>query len=562
MERRRFFSFFAATGLTSTLFPGVLWAQIQPGTKKVSLEMIRESARLAGLSWTEEECQELADSLSSLARHAEGIGKPSLTNASPLPIHFNPLPPGIAPPALPPGTFRIEPAPRVRRPQNVEEAAFWPLTHLAHLLQSRQVTSLELTTMYLARLKRFNPQLNCVAALTEERAMHEAAAADKAIASGNYLGVLHGIPYRVKDIIAARGAPTRWGSPPLESQVIDEDATVVRRLHDAGAVLIAKLATGEMAFGDQWAGGRTNNPWRLAEGSSGSSAGSGAAPAAGCVGFAIGSDTGGSILSPAVRCGLVGLRPTFGRVSRYGVMAAGTTLDKIGPMCRDAQDCAIVLRAIAGPDNLDLAVPRDVPVSWDTGERPLPEAHRHRLRDDGGGGGSGAARQQRARAGDAEAPRLHHARGDNAFGDLSYFIEYIERAAAFDTFTNSGQHRGLQPRTSRYLRAGQLITAVDYLQANRRRAVIMQDVAQTMSSVDAVMFTSLTLDSRTSLNPAMSLTGHPSLAVPNGFRANGTPTGVMFSGQLYREGDIVALAKAWQDGLEDPVRRPPLFGAR
>ena len=147
MERRRFFSFFAATGLTSTLFPGVLWAQIQPGTKTVSLEMIRESARLAGLSWTEEECQELADSLSSLARHAEGIGKPSLTNASPLPIHFNPLPPGIAPPALPPGTFRIEPAPRVRRPQNVEEAAFWPLTHLAHLLQSRQVTSLELTTM-------------------------------------------------------------------------------------------------------------------------------------------------------------------------------------------------------------------------------------------------------------------------------------------------------------------------------------------------------------------------------------------------------------------------------
>ena len=562
MERRRFFSFFAATGLTSTLFPGVLWAQIQPGTKKVSLEMIRESARLAGLTWTEEECQELADSLSSLARHAEGIDKPSLTNASPLPLHFNPLPPGMAPPALPAGTFRIEPAPRVRRPQNIEEAAFWPLTHLAHLLQSRQVTSLELTTMYLARLKRFNPQLNCVAALTEERAMKEAAAADKAIASGNYLGVLHGIPYGVKDIIAARGAPTRWGSPPLENQVIDEDATVVRRLHDAGAVLIAKLATGEMAFGDQWAGGRTNNPWRLEEGSSGSSAGSGAAPAAGCVGFAIGSDTGGSILSPAVRCGLVGLRPTFGRVSRYGVMAAGTTLDKIGPMCRDAQDCAIVLRAIAGPDNLDLAVPRDVPVSW------APAKGRYPRRIGIVSAMIEAEKDPEQRANNARALETLKRLGCTTHevtmpsGDLSYFIEYIERAAAFDTFTNSGQHRGLQQRTSRYLRAGQLITAVDYLQANRRRAVIMQDVAKTMSSVDAVMFTSLTLDSRTSLNPAMSLTGHPSLAVPNGFRANGTPTGVMFSGQLYREGDIVALAKAWQDGLEDPARRPPLFGAR
>lgn len=561
MDRRRFFSFFAATGLASTSFPGVLWAQIQPGTNRVSLEMIRESARLAGLTWTDEECRELADSLSSFARHAEGIDRPSLTNASPLPIHFNPVPPGIEPLPAPAATFRIEPAPRVRRPQNLEAAAFWPVTHLAQLLQSRQVTSVELTTMYLTRLKRFNPQLNCVAALTEERAMQEAAAADQAMASGMSLGVLHGIPYGTKDIIAARGAPTRWGAPPLQNQVIDEDATVVRRLHDAGAVLIAKLTTGEMAFGDQWAGGRTNNPWRLEEGSSGSSAGSGAATAAGCVAFAIGSDTGGSILSPAVRCGLVGLRPTFGRVSRYGVMAAGTTLDKIGPMCRHAQDCAIVLRAIAGPDNLDLAVPRAMPVSWD----PAPGRYPRRI-----GIVSAmmeAEKDPQQRANNARAVATLKRLGCTTHevtmpsGDLSYFIEYIERAAAFDAFTNSGQHKGLRERTSRYLRAGQLMTAVDYLQANRRRTVIMQDVAKTMSGVDAVMFTSLTLDSSTSLNPVMSLTGHPSIAVPNGFRDNGTPTGVMFSGQLYREGDIVALAKAWQDGLEGPARRPPSFDA-
>jgi Asp-tRNA(Asn)/Glu-tRNA(Gln) amidotransferase A subunit family amidase len=557
VDRRKFLAFCTASGLTSTLLPGVLWAQMQAGTRKISLEMVREAARLAGLNWTDAECQDLAESLSSLARGAEAIDKPSLTNASPLPIHFNPNPPGIAAARVPADLFRIETGAPVKRPANLEDVAFWPLTQLADLIRSRQITSTELTTMYLARLKRHNPQLNCVAALTEPRAMAEAAAADKEIAGGKYRGTLHGIPYGAKDIIAAQGAPTRWGAPPLETQTFDDDATVVRRLKDAGAVLVAKLTTGEMAFGDQWAGGRTNNPWRLEEGSSGSSAGSGAAPAAGLVGFAIGTDTGGSILAPAIRCGVVGLRPTFGRVSRHGVMAAGTTLDKIGPMCRHAQDCAIVLRAIAGPDDLDTAVARGVPVAWDPAVRPV------RI-------GIVTAMLQ------AETTADQRANNDRALarlkslgctthevsmpaGDLSYFIEYTERAAAFDSFTNSGLHKGLRQRTSRYLRACQLVTAVDYLQANRRRAAIMLEVAKAMAGVDAVMFTALTLDSRSSLNPVMSLTGHPSIAVPNGFRDNGTPTGVMFSGQLYREGEIIALARAWQDALPDGRRVPPLF---
>jgi Asp-tRNA(Asn)/Glu-tRNA(Gln) amidotransferase A subunit family amidase len=559
MDRRTFVAAFAGTGLSTTLFPGVLWAQIQPGTKSITPEMVRESARLAGLQWTDEECRELTESLSSLARGAEGIDKGTLTNASPLPIHFDPHPPGIAPPPPPSPTFRIEAAPNVRRPTNLEDAAFWPVTHLARLLQTRQVTSVELTTMYLGRLTRFNDRLNCVAALTEARAMEEAAAADREIGAGRPRGVLHGIPYGVKDIVAARGAPTRWGAPPLESQVFDEDATVVTRLRDAGAVLVAKLTTGEMAFGDQWAGGRTNNPWRLDEGSSGSSAGSGAATAAGLVAFAIGTDTGGSILSPAVRCGIVGLRPTFGRVSRYGVMAAGTTLDKIGPMCRHAQDCAIVLRAIAGPDHLDLAVRPDVPVTWDPADGRYPRriGYVPAMME--------AETDPEQRANNARAVEMLRRLGCTTHavefpgGDLSYFIEYVERAAAFDTFTTSGLHRGLRQRTSRFLRACQLVTAVDYLQANRRRAVIMQQVARAMAGVDAVMFTTLTLDSRTSLNPVMSLTGHPSIAVPNGFRANGTPTGVMFSGHLYREGDLVALARAWQAARDDSGRTPPGF---
>ena len=560
LDRRTLIAFFAAAGAANSLLPGALWAQIQPGTRKLTIEMVREAAALAGLSWTDQECQELLDALSSFSRHAEGIDKPTLTNASPLPLHFDPRPPGVADQPLPAAVFRLDAAPRLRRPQNLETAAFWPLTHLAHLLRSRQLTSVELTKMYLARLARYNAQLNCVVTITDARALAEAADADRALASGKSAGILHGIPYGVKDIVAAKGYPTRWGAPHLDRQTFDEDAAVVQRLRAAGAVLVAKLTTGEMAFGDQWAGGRTNNPWNLSEGSSGSSAGSAAATAAGLVGFAIGTDTGGSILSPAVRCGIVGLRPTFGRVSRFGVMAAGTTLDKVGPMCRHAQDCAIVLRAIAGEDVRDLSV-RGAPIAFDAGagRHPRRIGYVPAMMD------AETDADQRANNGRAIAMLEQLGCTTHAItlpgGDLSYFIEYIERAAAFDSFTTSGLHRGLRPRTSRFLRAGQLVTAVDYLQANRRRAVIMRDVARAMADVDAVMFTSLTLDSRTSLNPVMSLTGHPSIAVPNGFRSNGSPAGVMFSGHLYREGDVIALAKAWQD-TQARIGHPPLFAAK
>ena len=558
-DRRSFLACFAGTGLGSTLLPGVLWAQIQPGTKAVTLEMVRGAAQLAGLTWSDAECQELFDSLSRLARATDAIGKQDLTNASPLPVHFDPVPPGVPLPPPPPAVFRTTPAPRVTTPATLEAVAFWPLTHLARLLETRQVTSTALTTMYLDRLRRHNGVLNCVAALTDTRALAEAKAADAEIVAGRYRGVLHGIPYGVKDIIAAKGSPTRWGAPPFEQQVFAEDATVVQRLQAAGAVLVAKLTTGEMAFGDQWAGGRTNNPWNPEQGSSGSSAGPGAATAAGLVAFAIGSDTGGSILSPSERCGLVGLRPTFGRVSRHGVMAAGTTLDKIGPMCRHAEDCAIVLRAIAGPDDQDLAVVRDRPIVFDA-RGPLPSRIGYvPAMMDGEKDPEARANNDRVFAMLKRLGCTLHTVSIPGGGDLSYFIEYTERAAAFDSFTTSGRHTGLRQRNSRFLRAGQLVTAVDYLQANRRRAAIMQDLARSMRDVDAVMFTSLTLDSRTSLNPVMSLTGHPSIAVPNGFRADGTPTAVMFSGQLYREGDLIALARAWQAATGDAERRPPLF---
>jgi Asp-tRNA(Asn)/Glu-tRNA(Gln) amidotransferase A subunit family amidase len=363
------------------------------------------------------------------------------------------------------------------------------------------------------------------------------------------------------EISAAGGYPPTWGAPPLEQQTFSEDATVVRRLRDAGAVLVAKLSTGEFAFGDQWARGRTNSPWNLKEGSSGSSAGSGAATAAGLVGFAIGTDTGGSILSPAQRCGIVGLRPTFGSVSRHGVMAAGTTLDKVGPMCRTVDDCAIVMNVIAGADGLDRAVPDDLGLVWDGTSTSYPKRVGYvRTMFDAETDAERRANNERALTTVRDLGcTLHDVSLPD--GDLSYFIEYIERAAAFDSFTHSGQHKGLRPRTSRYLRAGQLITAVDYLQANRRRTAIMDEVARVLSRVDVVLFTSLTLDSRTSINPVMSLTGHPSIAVPTGFLASGSPTGAMFSGHLYRDGELLAFAKAFERAASPPNRIPKAFAA-
>jgi len=323
-------------------------------------------------------------------------------------------------------------------------------------------------------------------------------------------------------------------------------------------VLVAKLSTGELAFGDQWARGRTNNPWNVAEGSSGSSAGSAAATAAGLVAFALGTDTGGSILSPAQRCGVVGLRPTFGTVSRHGVMAAGTSLDKVGPIGRYADDGAVVMQAIAGPDGLDLAVPDQAGFAWDGTSSRYPR----RIGDvpsvmDAEKDPDRRANYERALATLASLGCTMH-EVSLPDGDLSYFIEYTERAAAFDSMTRSGLYKGVRPRTSRFLRACQLVTAVDYLQANRRRAAIMQEVARVLSTVDALFFTLLTLDSRTSLNPVMSLTGHPSVAVPNGMSAKSTPMGVMFSGQLYRDGEVLALARAFERASGGD-RIPPAF---
>src|SRR5688572_8546397 len=355
--------YFAAAGLGSTLLPGVLWSQVAAGAE-ITAASIKCAEEIAGLTFDDDEREMMVAGLRTNEARIRALHEVELSNGESPVLTFNPLPPGKSIPPEPPRTAaRRAPSPR-SVPANLEELAFASVAELSALLRARRITPSQLTDMYLARIKRLDPALHSVITLTEERARAQARAADLEIARGRYRGPLHGIPWGAKDLLAVRGYKTTWGAGPFRDQVIDEDATVVQRLDAAGAVLLAKLSLGELAQGDVWFGGTTRNPWNVVQGSSGSSAGPGSAVAAGLVGFAIGTETLGSISSPATRNGVTGLRPTFGRVPRTGAMALSWTMDKIGPMARSVEDCALVLEAIHGPDNHDRTV-KDVPFSWD-----------------------------------------------------------------------------------------------------------------------------------------------------------------------------------------------------
>ncbi|MGH7457039.1 MAG: amidase, partial [bacterium] len=354
---------------------------------------------------------------------------------------------------------------------------------LAELIRTRRVTSTQLTQMYLDRLKKYGPKLECVVTLTEERALEQARRADEEIAAGKYRGPLHGIPYGAKDLLAAKGYKTTWGSVPYKDQMIDADATVIQRLEKAGAVLVAKTTLGELAWGDVWFGGKTRNPWNLEQGSSGSSAGSASATSAGLVAFSIGTETWGSIVSPSTRCGVTGLRPTYGRVSRAGAMALSWSMDKIGPICRTVEDCALVFNAIYGPDGVDQTV-ADLPFNYnpsvklsqlrigylqsaferDTTNKVNNEAVLAKLRELG------------ANLTPIELP-------DYPINDLAFILS-AEAAAAFDELTRSGKDdllvRQIKNAWPNAFRVSRFIPAVEYIQANRVRYLVIQAMAKTM----------------------------------------------------------------------------------
>jgi Asp-tRNA(Asn)/Glu-tRNA(Gln) amidotransferase A subunit family amidase len=434
-----------------------------------------------------------------------------------------------------------------------DDLPFATTTQLAALLRSRKITSTELTKLCLARLKEIGPTLNCVVNLTEDRALREAGKADEEIAAGTYRGPLHGVPYGAKDLLAAKGAPTTWGVSPYKDRVFDYDATVIERLVRAGAVLVAKLSLGELAMGDVWFGGKTRNPWKTSEGSGGSSAGPGAAVAAGLVAFAIGSETLGSIVSPCVNCGVTGLRPTYGRVSRYGAMALCRTMDKLGPMTRCVEDCATILHAIHGPDDRD-ATTVDVTFGWD-GTAALPklrigidrgafDALAAKRYDDVRPLYDAALKRVRDLAGSELIPiALPPTRNYSGIASMTIaaeaacnFAELIE-SPAIDELVQ--QDEGSWPNV---FRAGSLIPAADYLRAQQLRTELKREMAEAMKDVDLFV----TLPFVGPQSAYTNLTGHPSLVTRCGFLNERRPKSIEFVGQLFREDQLLQFGHAFE----------------
>ena len=560
LDRKAFLAWFSALGLGGTLLPGVLWARMQEGGA-VTREMLVEAEKVAGLAFTDEERGLMLRGLGqNLQAFADIRGVP-LGNPVPPALRFDPVLPGRALPTGP-GSLRAR-RPTVRRPARLEEVAFWPVTHLAELLRTRQATSVELTEMYLDRLREHGPRLEAVITLTESLAMSQARRADDELARGRWRGPLHGIPWGAKDLLAARGYPTTWGASPFETQVLDEDAAVVRRLDEAGAVLVAKLSLGALAQGDYWYGGRTRNPWNPEQGSSGSSAGSAAATVAGLVGFAIGSETLGSIVSPATRCGASGLRPTFGRVSRAGAMALSWSMDKLGPLCRSAEDCALVLSAIHGADGVDPTA-RSVPFDWD-GEGDLS-----RLRI----GFFRKAFETERQGKENDDAVLDVLRGLGVtlvpvdlpdrypLGALRIILN-AEAAAAFDDLTRSGRDdllvRQTQGSWPNSFRTARMIPAVEYIQANRIRTLVMEALEAALEDVDVFVTPSFGGGGNDGVLLMTNLTGHPTAVVPNGFGPEGTPTSISFVARLWGDAHCLRVAKAYQDVTDFHRKVPPQF---
>ena len=456
--------------------------------------------------------------------------------------------------------MRISQSRELEVPSDLEELAFWPVTDLAGLIKSRRVSSVELTNMYLARLKRYDPKLQCVITLTEDLAQEQARRADEEIAAGRYRGPLHGIPWGAKDLLAVKGYKTTWGAMPYKDQVIDLDATVVGRLQEAGAVLIAKLTLGALAWGDVWFGGKTRSPWNPEEGSSGSSAGPAAATAAGLVGFSIGSETWGSIVSPSTICGVTGLRPTFGRVSRYGAMALSWSMDKIGPICRTVEDCAVVLDAIYGPDDKDVTVV-DLPFNWDASgdAKTLKVGY---LKSDF----EKEREDAQWKANDQATLEVLRGMGFNLIPielpdypiEAMSLILNVEAAAAFDELTRSNRDdlmvRQIQNAWPNRFREARMVPAVEYIQANRLRTLVMKAIQERLAGID--VYVSPSWEGQNSL--LTNLTGHPAVVVPNGLRKEGTPSSITFIGRLYGEDKLLTFARAYQDATSFHQRHPAL----
>jgi Asp-tRNA(Asn)/Glu-tRNA(Gln) amidotransferase A subunit family amidase len=526
--------------------------------QRVTKEALHAAQQLIGIELTEAQETMALVSVNRARANYEELRGIEISLDTDLPFAFQPALPGKrtdAQPAKP--RLSKEDIPKFN---SIEELAFFTVSDLAKLIRARRVSPVELTKMYLSRLKRYGPKLNCIVTLTEELALRQAEAAEREIRSGRYLGPIHGIPYGVEDLFATKGIPTTWGAEIYRDRVLDYDATVVERLRNAGAVLVAKLSTGELALGARWFGGLTRNPWQVDEtqqGSGGSSAGPAAATAAGLVGFSVGTETLGSIISPSSRCGVVGLRPTYGRVSHHGAMRLSFTMDKIGPITRGAEDCALALAAICGPDRHDITV-KDVPFKWaaDTSVEKMRIGYlksEFELRD-------GKVKQIYEEALDVLSKigaRLEPIQLPKYSAASSMVILSAEAGAAFDDLTRSDDINRLlgQGRTDwpNIFRAARFIPAVEYFRAQRVRTLLMREMDKLMSNWD--VFVSPAPGSASLL--ATNLTGHPAVCAPCGFN-DGLPCSIMFTGGLYDEAAALRVALAFERATQWRTMRPKM----
>jgi Asp-tRNA(Asn)/Glu-tRNA(Gln) amidotransferase A subunit family amidase len=621
LDRRNFMKTCAGMGLAGTLFPGVLWAQAQAqAAKKITKEMIENAASIADIPISEEHKEMMLESLNDQAKGYEEIYKLRISNSVDPALIFDPVLPGMKfeterkPMRMSKlEQVRVSSANGASSHDHVEELAFASVRQLADFVKSRAISSLQLTEMYLKRLKRYDPALRFVVTLTEERAMAQAKKADAEIAAGKYRGPLHGLPWGAKDLLATKGYRTTWGAGGFESQMIDEDATVVKRLDEAGAVLVAKLTLGALALGDVWFGGVTRNPWNTNQGSSGSSAGPASATAAGCVAFSIGSETLGSISSPSTRCGCTGLRPSFGLVPRTGAMALSWSMDKLGPICRTVEDCALVLDAIYGQDGKDRTV-HPAAFNWDASldwrelrvgylkaafERKPDDQQEAEKEEPPATPEEQKKREERKKRREVARARAEYDKkyNDRALAklremgvklvpvempkfpyDAMVTMLTAESAAAFDDLTRSGKDQLLTSQKDydwpNTFRTARFIPAVEYIQAARARRMAMDAVRKVFDSLDVIV-------APTSGEQLVitNLTGHPAVILPNGLRGDdapkppsgdasdfqnaggpGTPTSLTFLGKLYGEAELLAFARAYQEAtgfhLQHPVLTP------
>lgn len=540
---------------TACIVGTVSFAQA-PDRPRLTKTNVEHAESLIGLKFNDAKRDSMMDDLQDQLEAFESLRTVSLQNNTPPAILFNPIPVGMKlnTKKFP---FVMSEVRNLNLPSIEEDLAFLSVRELGHLIKSRQLSSLRLTKLYLERLKKFGPKLECVITLTESLALEQACRADAELAAGKYRGPLHGIPYGAKDLLATKGIRTTWGSVPFKNQMIDEDASVIKRLEDAGAVLVAKLTMGELAWGDVWFGGKTRNPWKYDQGSSGSSAGSASATAAGLVAFSIGTETWGSIVSPSNRCGTTGLRPTYGRVSRTGAMALSWSMDKIGPICRTVEDCAIVFNAICGPDGRDQTL-YDVPFNYN------PNIDLKKLRVGYVQADFDSAKTNKSQN-DATLAKLR-AMGVQLIPislpklpiNAMHIILSAEAGAAFDELTRSGKDdllvRQIKNAWPNAFRSSRFIPAVEYIQANRVRHLLIQQMAQLMNDIDLYIAPSIEGDNSLLTN----LSGHPCVVIPNGFTQENTPTSITFIGELFDEERLLAFAKKVQDETGFHLKHPTL----